>query len=180
LGSHAQFRKEGELTLSLELEGLEGPVMALAFSLERAPELCLRVGGFQGRKGGDEATIKLVTKALHGLRPKNLLVLVAQELARALGASEVCGVGNGIHIYRARMHSPLLPKRDIHFDFDALWAELGGTPLPDGWFRLPLETPRRAPEDVPPHKRSLYAKRYAMLDQLSQQVRERLGAGGAC
>lgn len=176
LGHHSQFRKEGEITLSLELEGLDGPVMALAFSLERHPGWCLRVGGLQGRKGGDETTIKLVTKAMYGLRPKNLLVLVAQDIARGLGMDALWGVGNGIHIYRARANSALLPARDIRFDFDDLWKEAGGRLAQDGWFQLPLETPRRTPDAVPPNKRSLYAKRYALLDLVGQQVRARLGA----
>jgi len=177
LGSDAQFRKEGEISVFLELEGVPGAITGLAFSLELGTGLVVRIGGLQGRKGGDEETIKLATKAMHGLRPKNLMVLVIQEVARALGATELQGVGNSIQVYRARVNNPLVPKRDFRFDFDALWTEVGGVPLADGWFRLPLVTPRRTPEEVKPNKRSLYAKRYALQDELSRQIREALAEG---
>ncbi len=174
LGSDAQFRKEGEISIFLELEGVKGAISGLAFSLEREVGWTLRIGGLQGRRGGDEATIKLATKALCGLRPKNLLLLVVQELARALGIARIDGVGNGIQVYRARRGSFLVPVRDIRFDFDALWTELGGVPVEGGWFRVPLVTPRRAPEAVKPNKRALYARRYALLDHLHQQILERM------
>lgn len=174
MGSDAQFRKEGEISVFLELEGMTGSITGLAFSLEQDGGLFARIGGLQGRKGGEEETIKLATKAMHGLRPKNLMVLLVQELARALGAAGLHGVGNDIQVYRSRMNNPLMPKRNIRFDFDALWIEVGGERQEDGWFKLPLTTPRRGPDDIKPNKRSMYAKRYALLDDLSRQIREKL------
>ena len=176
IGSDPQFRKEGEISLFLELEGIEGPVTGIAFSLEQDTGWSLIIGGFQGRKGGDEDTIKLATKAMHGLRPKNLMVLLAQELAQTLGFRNLRGVGNGIQVYRARVNNPFVPVRNFRFDFDALWLEIGGEAREDGWFSLPLATPRRGPEDIKPNKRSMYAKRYALLDQLFRQVRGNLAS----
>jgi len=174
IGSDAQFRKEGEISLFLELDGIEGPVSGLAFSLVQDQGWIALIGGFQGRKGGDEETIKLATKAMHGLRPKSLMVLLVQELARTLGVLHLRGVGNRVQVYRARLNNPFLPPRKICFDFDALWLEVGGEMGADGWFGLPLRTPRRSPDQVKPNKRSMYAKRYLLLDDLFQQVREHL------
>ena len=174
IGSDAQFRKEGEISLFLELDGIEGPVTGLAFSLVQDRGWTALIGGFQGRKGGDEEIIKLATKAMHGLRPKNLLVLLIQELARTLGISELRGVGNRVHVFRARMNNPLVPARNIRFDFDALWTEVGGELQEDGWHDLPLTTPRRSPDQIKPNKRSMYAKRYLLLDGLSRQIREHM------
>ena len=56
----------------------------------------------------------------------------------------------------------------------AVAVEVGGVPVGDGWFRLPLTTPRRTPEEIKPNKRSLYTKRYLLLDGLSAQIREQL------
>jgi uncharacterized protein VirK/YbjX len=176
IGGDAQFRKEGEISVFLELEGVAGPVTGMAFSLEEEAGWSALIGGFQGRKGGDEATIKLATKAMHGLRPKNLMVFLAQELAQALGLEGLQGVGNAVQVYRSRMNNPLVPVRNIRFDFDDLWTEVGGVRREDGWFTLPTATPRRAPGDIKPNKRSMYAKRYAFLDQLVRQIRENLGA----
>jgi uncharacterized protein VirK/YbjX len=176
IGSDSQFRKEGEISVFLELEGVAGPITGMAFSLEQDGGWIALIGGFQGRKGGDEETIKLATKAMHGLRPKNLMVLLIQELAQALGISALRGVGNRVQVYRARLNNPLVPSRKICFDFDALWIEVGGEPREDGWFGLPLTTPRRSSEQIKPNKRSMYAKRYLLLDDLSRQIRKTLAS----
>jgi uncharacterized protein VirK/YbjX len=174
IGSDGQFRKEGEICVFLELEGIVGAVSGMAFSLEENGEWSILIGGFQGRRGGGEETIKLATKAMHGLRPKNLMVLLAQDLAHLMGASSLRGVGNQVQVFRARLNHPWVPARNIRFNFDDLWTEVGGQPREDGWFDLPLTTPRRGPEDIKPNKRSMYAKRYALLDQLQLQVRQNL------
>lgn len=173
----AQFRKEGEAGVFLTFEGLEGAVSSFAFSLERQPVgwVCY-VGALQGRKGGDEETIKAATKAMHGLRPKALMAFVAQEIARSLRVSALLGVGNGIHVARARVFGP---ARKVLFDYDALWLEMGGQPGDDGWFRLPLKAQRRAAEEVKPQKRSMYARRFALMDALSRQIRTVLTASGS-
>ena len=169
LGSDPQFRKEGEISAFLEMRSIPGSVSAFAFSLERRPKgwTCY-IGSVQGRKGGDEEAIKAATKALHGLRPKMLMVYLAQEIARALRIGELLGVGNGIQVYRSRLFGP---RKKILFDYDALWAEAGGSPREDGWFDLPLKARRRADEEIKPNKRSMYAKRYALMAELSRQVK---------
>ncbi|NWJ41545.1 MAG: DUF535 family protein [Geothrix sp.] len=170
----AQFRKEGEIGVFLEIDGIPGSVSSFACSLERLPTgwTCY-VGALQGRKGGDEETIKLATKAMHGLRPKALMAFVAQEVARSLRVASLLGVGNDIHVARARI---LGPAKKILFDYDDLWLEAGGIRQPDGWYQLPLKAPRRGPEEIKPNKRSMYAKRYAFMDSLSRQIRTVLTA----
>ncbi|MDE3032878.1 MAG: DUF535 family protein [Acidobacteriota bacterium] len=176
LRADAQFRKEGEAGVFLELEGVAGAISSFAFSLEHDPGgwTCY-IGALQGRKGGDEEAIKTATKAMHGLRPKALMVFVAQEIARSLRVCALLGVGNGIHVARARI---LGPAKKILFDYDELWREAGGEPQPDGWFRLPLKATHRSAEEIKPNKRSMYAKRYALMDGLSRQIRTVLTAAG--
>ncbi|MBI4912632.1 MAG: DUF535 family protein [Acidobacteria bacterium] len=169
IGPHSQFRKEGEVTVFLFMDTLDGPVSGLSFSLAReGPGWECYVGGLQGRKGGDEDAIKEATKAFQGLRPKALMVFVAQEIARSLRVSRLLGVGNQIHIFRSRI---LGPPRKILFDFDELWLEAGAKPGPDGWFIVPVRSARRGPENVRPNKRAQYARRYALMDELSRQIK---------
>lgn len=170
----AQFRKEGEIGVFLELEGIPGAISSYAFSLEHSPSgwICY-LGALQGRKGGDEEIIKLATKAMHGLRPKAFMTFAAQEIARSLRVSTLLGVGNSIHVARGRI---LGPGKKILFDYDDLWLEAGGEREPDGWYRLPLKASRRLPEEIKPNKRSMYAKRYALMDGLSRQIRTVLTA----
>jgi uncharacterized protein VirK/YbjX len=170
----AQFRKEGEVGVFLELEGIPGAISSFAFSLEHLPNgWACYLGALQGRKGGDEETIKLATKAMHGLRPKALMVFIAQEMARSLRVSNLLGVGNDIQVARARMVGPV---RKILFDYDNLWRETGGERQPDGWYALPLKATRRSAEEVKANKRSMYAKRYILMDALSRQIRTILTA----
>lgn len=177
LRADVQFRKEGEAGVFLEFEGIEGAISSFVFSLEHLPGgwVCY-LGALQGRKGGDEEAIKAATKAMHGLRPKALMVFVAQEIARSLRVSNLLGVGNGIHVTLART---LGSAKKILFDYDDLWREAGGEPQPDGWFQLPLKAQRRTAEEIKPNKRSMYAKRYALMDGLSRQIRTVLTASGA-
>ena len=56
-------------------------------------------------------------------------------------------------------------------DYDAIFAESGGQ-LKDYW-ELPLEIDRNL-DEVPSKKRSMYRKRYAMLDDLAKVIEEKL------
>lgn len=169
LCSHSQFRKEGEVSVFIHLRPIEGCVASFAFSLEEADGgWNMRVGAVQGRKGGDEDTIKVATKALHGLRPKSLAVFVAQELARSLQVKALFGVGNAGHVFLSRN------KRPVFFNYDELWEEHDGERCGEHWYRIPLKAKRRSGDEIKPNKRSLYAKRYALLDELSRQIKTAL------
>jgi len=181
LGFDPKFRKEGELCLFLELSAYEGPVMGMALSLEHLADSrwVAYVGAIQGRLGGGEDVVKVATKAMHGLRPKFLMVFLAQEMARALRVGRLLGVGNRIQVYRANPLRILHASKDIRFDYDALWKEAEGEAAEEGWFQLPLRTPRRAEEDFPSNKRAMYRKRYALMDELSRQIKIQLAPFGA-
>lgn len=170
----ARFRKEGELTLSLDCAGLGGRAMSVAFSVERlGGGLAIYIGCLQGKEEGADA-LRVLTKALHGLRPKAFMMLAMQEVASAMGADELYGAGSGIQVHRGK-HAIHLPRlHALGFDYDGYWVESGGRPDAGGWFRLPRETPRRSRDGMKPNKRSMYTKRYAMLDQLGETLRAKL------
>lgn len=174
--SDPKFRKEGELGIFLELEGIPGTVSGFAFSLRQEADggWVGLIGAIQGRKDGEEV-IRLATKALQGMRP--LLIFLAQEIAAALGLKALYGVGNQRQVYRAPRRSPFAKRRPILLDYDLYWEEAGAEPTGDGWFRIPLSTPRRDLADIKPNKRSQHAKRYRMLDELGARIRE--GLAGA-
>ena len=101
VGSDPQFRKEGKIGVILELEGIPGPVTGFAFSLEQEPggSWVRYLGAFQGRKGGDQEVIKLATRSFQGLRPKSLMIYLAQGIANSFGLAHLRGIGNEIQIY---------------------------------------------------------------------------------
>jgi len=56
-------------------------------------------------------------------------------------------------------------------------APAGGTDMQDGRFmELPLVEPRKTMEEVPTRKRAVYRRRFAMLDEIDQEVAERIQA----
>lgn len=176
LGFDPRFRREGELVAVLHLPALGPPLAFAALSFEEGPEgrWTGRIGCIQGRSEDGETLNKRVQKALHGLRPKAFMVAVAQEMAGALGLQALQGAGNAIQVHR-RKHLIHLPWRhDLSFDYDALWTESKGRPGQEGWFELPLSPARRAAEEIKPNKRGMYARRYALLDELHQQIQAAL------
>lgn len=163
-----KFRKEGETTLDLESAQYSCRVSSLTFvaaaSESGAPSLV--IGAVSGLPAGvDKDVIKNTAKALFGLRPKALLVLLLQELARAWEVPALFGVGSRIHTSRHLIYA-LNRSRRFAITYDSFWREIGGIPRSDGFFNLPLVVPARDLKEIEAHKRSLYRQRYALIDRI--------------
>jgi uncharacterized protein VirK/YbjX len=61
-------------------------------------------------------------------------------------------------------------KDKVLLNYDEIWEDRGGVPGDDGFFVLPTAFSQRDISDVPAKKRSMYRRRYAMLDQLSTGI----------
>ena len=116
--------------------------------------------------GGSKEMVKQLTKTCHGLRPAYLMVETMKALAKALGFKTLLGIPQ-------KYQNKLRFIQSSHYvvDYDAIFAESGGQ-LKDYW-ELPLEIDRNL-DDVPSKKRSMYRKRYAMLDDLTKVIEEKL------
>lgn len=173
LGYEDQFRKEGEIVLSLDCEALGGRIVSTAFSFEEISEgsWACRVGCVQGHKLKAGGLTKSAQKLMYGLKPVSFIVFALQELCQSLNCSNILAVGDSIHTYRKK-HAIHLPwAHSISFDYDAFWEEAGGEQEKDGWFRLPETYKRKPVSEIKSKKRSQYRKRYAMLDEFSAQIR---------
>ncbi|WP_157869592.1 VirK/YbjX family protein [Thiomonas arsenitoxydans] len=171
-----QFEKEGEWTLEL-LCPLGKRVYCASFSLigQNSHDLGVVIGCLQGpslqtEEGREQ--IKHLTKTLHGLRPKALMIILVQLLGSKLGVKRLYGVRNAGHAY----HCILNKRARVQMDYDAFWTELGGDLVQGRLAELPLHPHRRAPDEIKSHKRSQYARRYALIDDLQVQIREQMGA----
>ncbi len=164
-----RYRKEGELVVSLYHEALGGPVIALAFALERLQngEWAMYIGCIQGLSGVDN---KSISKAMHGLWPKIFIVSAAQEIARKLGVSHVYGISDAIHSHRKKRLVYIPSRHALAFDYNGLWEEVGGVAAREGWYELPLTMERRPYEEMKSNKRAMYKRRYALLDDISEQL----------
>lgn len=168
LAYHDRFEKEGELTLGLYDE-TNNRLYSVSFSLQCDGMRTAVIGCLIG--GGSLEQEKFLTKAMHGMRPKNLIFFILQCFLRNLAVEKLWAVGTDSHIYWARARR----RERIKFDYDVFWEEVGG------WrgeksrhFFLPLKHERRTPQEIRTNKRALYQRRYAMLDDIDAQIRHAL------
>jgi uncharacterized protein VirK/YbjX len=132
------------------------------------------IGGSQGLPAdADKNIIKEVSKILHGLRPKALLLFVAQEIARTWQLDGIRAASNQTHISRHSDYA-LNRTRRPKLSYDEFWTESGGTRSGDDYYDLPMHFIRRSDAEIKSSKRSLYHKRYQLLDQLSTDIQARL------
>lgn len=183
VGHDAKCNKEGELSLLLYSEKHALRVSSLIAIVLRRPggghELL--IGGIQGLPdGADKNIIEEVAKSLHGLRPKALLLFLAQELAAAWNLEAVSAISNQLHISRHRAYA-LNSSRRPKLAYDEFWEECGGHRRDDGFYDLPLCHAPRDLHELKPGKRSLYRQRYALMESLGFALRRSLhdSAAGA-
>lgn len=173
LGYDERFRKEGELVLSFDCNHFGGRIVAASFSFEEEKNenwVC-RIGCIQGKKQDFENSSKKVQKLLNGLRPKSLIVFMMLSLCKELGCTSIYGVGDSIQAYRQKHAIHLHWIHKINFDYDAIWNESGGKLNTEGWYELPLSPTLKSIEDIKSHKRAVYRRRYAQMDEISLKIK---------
>jgi len=122
------------------------------------------VVGLQGLQIANQRELTiLLTRSLHGLRPKALLCFTLQQLARTWGITTIRAVAGREHIY-----CHYRKRRTFHANYDEFWSECNGSLLPDGNFELPVVAPVRNLEELPRNKRPVYRRRYEIASQNSQ------------
>ncbi len=171
--SIANLDKEGEATLIML--NAQGTVLAeLTFTLCRYQgKSTLFIGGLQGAKSWvPHEAIQSATKACHGLFPKRLLLEALCELAPHLDVQQILAVSNSAHIYRSWRYQK--KKKDkLHADYDSFWQSMKGTPLAEGYFRLPDAVARKPLEEIASKKRAEYRRRYSLLDGMLEHIASR-------
>ncbi len=165
-------RKEGLLSVMLRLE--EGALYQIVFWLNKAPngEMAMWIGAMQGpNMENAKDVVKQVTKACHAYRTKNLILYMAQAVARSLGLKHIYAVSN--EGYYANNH--IRCDRKLKTDFGTFWEEVGGHVTDDArFYELPLVEARKTMEEVPTRKRAVYRRRFAFLDDVDAQIEEKM------
>jgi len=163
------FDREGELVMSLETSGER--VAVASFTIHQSGgEWVLDIGCLQGPRPelGRDA-VKTATGDLHGLRPKQAILMALYAFANGYGIRRIEAVGNEGHIYMARWRR----RRNIAADYDSFWTEMGGVAEGNG-FRLPARLARKSPDEVPSRKRAQYRRRHLLEDTMIGQIRDAL------
>lgn len=169
------FEREGEMVLQLCHEGQ--PLYSVAFTLCTMDGLpTVAVGCIQGNRRDDALdAIRAATRALHGARPKQLLIELLRHVAFELGCARMRLVGNG-----NRAPHVALRKGRVHADYDGLWRELDAVARSDGDFELPCR-PMHAPDfdAIASKKRSEARKRHALASGVAAALAARLARHAA-
>lgn len=120
----------------------------------------------QGNKrANDKDAVVAITRGLHGLRPKALLLFALQELAGIWGIARLRAVSDANHIYRHWQK-----QRPVAASYDQWWLESGGRLAADGMFDLPVAFLPREIASLKANKRLLYRRRYQQMAEIAAQI----------
>lgn len=162
----ARFAKEGELVLSLWRGRVR--LASLAFTV-RSIEHCwvAHIGCLQGPAAGPDnlSQIRMATKELQGLRPKQALMQVLYTVAGCLKITRIMAVANQAHVYQANTRR----RERVQSDYDGFWREMGASAQGMS-FMLPDRLQQKALADIPSRKRALYRRRQAIEAEMAAQV----------
>ncbi len=140
---------EGEL--AIELGDADGRTLyRLVVTL--LDEHTMAIGCLQGPDGAESRDrVRVLTRQMHGMRPKQLLLVLAYALAGQCGVRHILGISNDAH--------PLHGRSRFMADYDAYWREQGGCSTGDGWFVLPETLHHRAEGEVESKHRAAFRRR---------------------
>lgn len=164
----SRHEKEGDLEIGLVKQDTGATLFTLAFSITRweTEPREIFIGGLQGNKRtNDKDLIIAITRDLHGLRPKALLLFALQSLAVVWGVTRLRAASDATHIYRHWQK-----RRQVAASYDALWVESGGRLADDGIFDLPATFVPREISTLAVNKRQVYRRRYQMLAEIAGQI----------
>jgi hypothetical protein len=166
--SCSRQEKEGDLVIGLVNLDTGAVLFTLAFSItqwETEPKKIF-IGGLQGNKQAcDKELIIAITRKLHGLRPKALLLFALQELCGRWGITRLRAVSDTMHIYRHWQK-----RKQVASSYNEWWVESGGQLAADGNFDLPATFIPREIATLKVNKRPVYKRRYQMLAEIAGQL----------
>ncbi|MCW2257963.1 uncharacterized protein VirK/YbjX [Providencia alcalifaciens] len=155
---YSRYPREGDLTLHLLNEtGDDIYLMSFSFGTEGQLYIC-SLQGPSTEQSNEQ--VKSITKQMHGMRPKNLLMSSIYAIAEFFKCTSIMGISNNSHIKRQHLKS----------SYDTFWQECNATLTRDGWHHLPLTEPVRDIELVKSQHRSAFRKREALRDAMHQNI----------
>ena len=148
------FGCEGELCMQLSDADDNALYRIILSVIDDQPTMA--IGCIQGPRGkNSKDVVRELTKNMHGMRPKQLMLSLAYAFAQHFGIRRILAVGNAAH--------PLRPSRDkFQADYDLFWLEQKGWDIGNGWFQLPQTTCRKSEAEVSSQHRSAFRRRESM------------------
>lgn len=172
LGAIRHGHREGEIEFQLKWQ--DAIIFSMTCSLmATSTGVALKIAKIQGSaEAHAREAIKHATKACFGARPQTVLLQVAQAFGEEVECQEIILIGN-----QNRVSLNPMRRRKITSNYDAIWLEHGAMPHHTGDYCLPSAAQRQLDlTEVPSHKRSQYRKRFALFEEIHQQVRVHVAA----
>lgn len=164
------FLREGEIVLNLFINDQRFYSIAFTLGLEEGQPVVF-VGALQGSNSDLASEVyRKITHALHGMRPRDCLMVAFKLLCEELGISRIWAVSSDF-----RQHnSPYFGgghKEKVLVSYNEVWVEHGGLALDNGFFEIPIDVKHKEMSEVPTRKRAAYRRRYEMLDKLASDIK---------
>jgi uncharacterized protein VirK/YbjX len=164
------FLREGEVVLNLFINDQRFYSVAFTLGVEDGQPIVL-VGALQGSNSELAPEVyKEITHALHGMRPRDFLMVAFKLLCGELGIQRIWAVSSD---YRQH-NSPYFGNshtNKVMVAYNEVWLEHGGLALDNGFFEIPSSVRHKDMSEIPSRKRAAYRRRYEMLDKLALDIK---------
>ncbi|HEG3991049.1 TPA: VirK family antimicrobial peptide resistance protein [Campylobacter coli] len=169
LGSNRHVSEEGFWALSLRYQNAPIEQCCFCFTLDNK----LLISCIQGYQYSDFNVLdinKIFTKKCYGLRPIALLIECIKMLCVSLKLDATLGVHE-----KNQIRSQKGEDKGYFVDYQKIWLENGGKLVKiNNHLYYELSHKRKNLEEIPSSKRSMYKKRFAILEEIKQALDQSL------
>ncbi len=168
------FVREGELVINVFKDDLRVASIAFVLAVNHGVKVAY-LGAIQGIHQGVPAQESLdiyrdLTKDFQGLRPRSLLLEVLKVVLTKLKVEKIFAVSDKNRHHR---HAYFGSDENTIFktDYNTFWEEHSGV-LDEvtGFYELPIELSIKDLAEIPSKKRSMYKRRYEIINALHDNV----------
>jgi uncharacterized protein VirK/YbjX len=168
------FVREGEMVINVFQHDLR--VASMAFTLGRLDGCVVSyIGAVQGIHSGVSTAesleiYKVLTKDFEGLRPRSLLIEVLKLVLVQFGVKKVFAISEQ-HRHHRHKYFGNNEKTIFKTDYNVFWEEHDGVfDVASGFYTIPIELSIRDMADIPSKKRSMYKRRYEIINFLKNNI----------
>lgn len=166
------FVREGEVVLNLFVNDQRYYSIAFTLGVDTGKPLIL-VGALQGSNSDSAPRVyREMTRALHGMRPRDFLVVTLKLLCAELGIRRIWAISSDFRQHNSPYFGGV-HREKVLVSYNEVWSEHGGVALGNGFFEISAEVRQKDMDEVPTRKRATYRRRYAMLDTLASDIKLR-------
>ena len=166
------FMREGQLVINLFLNNVR--IFSLAFSFaHESGSVVAYVGAMQGRSiEGLLDTYRDITKALHGMRPRDFLFELFRAFCRSRGVTKIFAVSDASRHHRSAYFGSKAKNGELTLNYDEIWIERGGVIECSDFYTFNVAPHIKSLEEIPSKKRSMYRRRYEFLEATEARMQE--------